>query len=154
MKVLKFGGTSVGSSININKVIDILNTYSENDNVVGVVSAVGGITNKLLEAGQLAKNYDNSYNEVYEFIYEKHMTIISELIPSDNSHVKEEISSILESLKRLLDGIFLLNELSAASIAKLSSYGELMSSFIIAETMKNRSLNAELKNSQELCYRQ
>ena len=71
------------------KVIDILNTYSENDNVVGVVSAVGGITNKLLEAGQLAKNCDNLYNEIYEFIYEKHMTIISELIPSDNSYVKE-----------------------------------------------------------------
>jgi aspartokinase/homoserine dehydrogenase 1 len=49
MKVLKFGGTSVGSEKNIRQVISILNDYSEKDNVIAVVSAVGGITNKLLK---------------------------------------------------------------------------------------------------------
>ncbi len=58
MKVLKFGGTSVGSSKNINNVINILENYAKKDTVVCVVSAVGGITDKLLLAGNQAKNKD------------------------------------------------------------------------------------------------
>ena len=68
MKVLKFGGTSVGSSKNINKVISILETYSKESSVVCVVSAVGGITDKLLLAGKQAQNKDHTFLETFNFI--------------------------------------------------------------------------------------
>ena len=68
MKVLKFGGTSVGSSQNIQKVIAILDEKSIDDNVICVVSAIGGITDKLLNAGQLAKNKDKGYETAFNTI--------------------------------------------------------------------------------------
>jgi bifunctional aspartokinase / homoserine dehydrogenase 1 len=150
MKVLKFGGTSVGSAKNINNVIDILNSYVEKNSVICVVSAVGGITDKLLLAGNLAKNKDAGFSEVFNTIKQIHLDIILELIPDKNESVLDFINKKLETLKSLLDGIYLINELSPKTSDKLTSYGELMSSYIIAETMKSRGLSTELKNSQEL----
>jgi len=150
MKVLKFGGTSVGSAKNINNVINILNSYAEKDTIICVVSAVGGITDKLLLAGSLAKNKDAAFSEVFNTIKEIHLDIIKELIPFLNETVLNEISDTLETLNSLLEGIYLINELSPKTSDKLTSYGELLSSFIIAETMKSRGSLAQLKNSQEL----
>ncbi|WP_298535446.1 bifunctional aspartate kinase/homoserine dehydrogenase I [uncultured Algibacter sp.] len=150
MKVLKFGGTSVGSSKNINNVISILENYGENDSVVCVVSAVGGITDKLLLAGKQALNKDHNFLETYEEIVERHFDIIKELNPNENETVLDYVQDKLNGLKSLLEGIYLINELSPKTSDKLVSYGELLSSFIIAETMKNRALSADRKNSQEL----
>jgi len=150
MKVLKFGGTSVGSAKNINNVINILKSYVEKDSVICVVSAVGGITDKLLLAGNLAKNKDAGFSMVYDTIKQIHLDIIVELIPDNNKSVLDFVNSKLETLKSLLDGIYLINELSPKTSDKLTSYGELLSSYIIAETMKSRGLSTELKNSQEL----
>tara|TARA_R110002049_G_scaffold87533_1_gene221859 strand:- start:5641 stop:8088 length:2448 start_codon:yes stop_codon:yes gene_type:complete len=151
MKVLKFGGTSVGSSKNINKVIDILNNYAKTDAVVCVVSAVGGITDKLLLAGELAKNKDASYIDAVNTIKETHFNIINELNPNDSgSTIIEEANSKFEDLENLLNGIYLINELSPKTSDKLVSFGELLSSFIIAETIKNRGASAVRKNSQDI----
>lgn len=150
MKVLKFGGTSVGSAKNINNVIDILIANSKNNSIIFTVSAVGGITDKLLLAGNLSKNKDILYEDMFHTIKNSHIGIIEELIPKDNEHVIEEVSKKLDDLKNLLDGIFLINELSPKTSDKLVSFGELLSSYIIAETMKSRGLSAALKNSQEL----
>jgi aspartokinase/homoserine dehydrogenase 1 len=150
MKVLKFGGTSVGSAKNINNVINILNSYAEKDTIICVVSAVGGITDKLLLAGNLAKNKDAGFSEVFNTIKDIHLDIIKELIPTKNETILNVISDKLETLNSLLEGIYLINELSPKTSDKLTSYGELLSSYIIAETMKSRGLSSELKNSQEL----
>ncbi|TYA71983.1 bifunctional aspartate kinase/homoserine dehydrogenase I [Seonamhaeicola marinus] len=150
MKVLKFGGTSVGSSKNINNVINILEDYSKSGAVACVVSAVGGITDKLLLAGKKAQNKDETFLEVFNTIKESHFNIIKELIPNNNQEVIAFVEERLGELKSLLDGIFLINELSPKTSDKLVSFGELLSSFIIAETMKSRKLSAERKNSQEL----
>jgi len=150
MKVLKFGGTSVGSSKNINKVIHILENYGKTDALACVVSAVGGITDKLLLAGKQAQNKDKAFLETFEGIKDKHFNIIKELNPENNSTILSFVEDKLNSLKSLLEGIFLINELSPKTSDKLVSFGELLSSFIIAETMKNRGLSANVKNSQEL----
>lgn len=150
MKVLKFGGTSVGSAKNINKVISILEDYSKNDSIICTVSAVGGITDKLLLAGKYAQNKDKQFKDVLEIIEESHFTIINELIPNKNESVMAYVGSQLDELKSLLEGIFLINELSPKTSDKLVSYGELLSSYIIAETMKSRGLSADRKNSQDL----
>ncbi|WP_282122369.1 bifunctional aspartate kinase/homoserine dehydrogenase I [Algibacter mikhailovii] len=150
MKVLKFGGTSVGSSKNINNVISILENYGKSDTVVCVVSAVGGITDKLLLAGNQALNKDHNFLETYEDIVSKHFDLIKELNPTDSKTILGYVEERLRGLKSLLEGIYLINELSPKTSDKLVSYGELLSSFIIAETMKNRGLSANRKNSQEL----
>lgn len=150
MNVLKFGGTSVGSTENIKKVIQILDNYSKEDSLICVVSAVGGITDKLLKAGELAQNKNESYLAEYKLIKQIHLDILSELIPNQNEASKEYLESKLHALKNLLDGIYLINELSPKTSDKLVSFGELLSSFIIAETMKSYGLNAVRKNSQEL----
>ena len=150
MNVLKFGGTSVGSTENIKKVIQILDNYSKEDSLICVVSAVGGITDKLLKAGELAQNKNESYLSEYKLIKQIHLDILSELIPNQNEASKEYLESKLHALKSLLDGIYLINELSPKTSDKLVSFGEQLSSFIIAETMKSYGLNAVRKNSQEL----
>ena len=150
MKVLKFGGTSVGSAKNINKVIDILQNYSKDDSIICVVSAVGGITDKLIHVANLALTKDELYHVEIEAIKSIHKDIITELIPENNSIVSKSVETKLDELKSLLDGIYLINELSPKTSDKLVSYGELISSYIIAETMKSRGLDTIRKNSQEL----
>ena len=150
MKVLKFGGTSVGSSKNINSVINILENYGETDAIVCVVSAVGGITDKLLSAGKQAQSKDRAFVDTFSGIKERHYTIIKELNPTNNKGILNYIDDRLSALYSLLEGIYLINELSPKTSDKLVSYGELLSSYIIAETMKNRGLSAERKNSHEL----
>lgn len=150
MKVLKFGGTSVGSSKNINSVINILENYGKTDTIVCVVSAVGGITDKLLLAGKQAQSKDRAFVDTFADIKEKHYTIIKELNPTNNKGVLNYIDDRLSALHSLLEGIYLINELSPKTSDKLVSFGEMLSSFIIAETMKNRGLSADRKNSQEL----
>ncbi|NRD20266.1 bifunctional aspartate kinase/homoserine dehydrogenase I [Winogradskyella eckloniae] len=159
MKVLKFGGTSVGSAENINKVISILETHSKNSKIAVVVSAVGGITDKLLEAAQLACNKDQDYKLKYDTIWSIHNKVIEGLFenPDNNSvlqkqqdDLRELITEKLNDLKSLLNGIFLINELSPQTKDKLLSFGEALSSTIIYHTLKSRQLDAALKNSQEV----
>lgn len=150
MQVLKFGGTSVGSSKNINKVISILEDYAKHSKVICVVSAIGGITDKLLKAGQLATEKNKNYKKEYKSIKKKHLAILDELIPNKNAKVTETLETKLKELKNLLDGIYLINELSPQTSDRLVSFGEILSSFVIAETLKSRKINADRKNSQEL----
>ena len=152
MKVLKFGGTSVGSAKNINKVISILETNSKLHDSIVVVSAVGGITDKLMDAAKKAIEKMSTYKTAYAKIEKQHLDIIDGLI-SDNSkkaQVKEVVLDKLTNLEQLLDGLFLINELSPKTTDKLLTFGELLSSFIISEAMKVKGLDVTLKNSQEL----
>ncbi|RIA09626.1 aspartate kinase [Flavobacteriaceae bacterium MAR_2010_72] len=150
MNVLKFGGTSVGSTKHINNVITILEAYSKKQKVIAVVSAVGGVTDKLLKAGELAQSKDEAYLNAFEEIKNIHVKLLSDLNPKLDSKIKSNLEDRLSILKSLLDGIFLINELSPKTSDKLVSFGELLSSYIIAETMKARGLDAIRKNSQEL----
>lgn len=154
MKVLKFGGTSVGSAENINKVIDILSVQSEQTPIAVVVSAVGGITDKLLKASQLAFKGNLAYNETFDDISTIHFEIVEQLnLGTDNnrnSSVIEPVKKNLSALKSLLDGIFLINEVSPKTSDKLLSFGELLSSTIIFHALNSKCLNSQLKNSKEL----
>ena len=151
MKVLKFGGSSVASSENINKVINIVQESSNKNNVAVVVSALGGVTDLLLEAGNLACKGDENYKNSFNAIEERHIQVVRELIPVNNqSSVLGQVKKMLNKLESTLEGVSLINELSDKTSDKIVSFGELFSSFIIAEALKSNDLDAELKNSQEL----
>ncbi|NOR28501.1 MAG: bifunctional aspartate kinase/homoserine dehydrogenase I [Lutibacter sp.] len=151
MKILKFGGSSVASSENINKVINIVKESSSKHKIAVVVSALGGVTDLLLEAGDLACNSDANYKKSLAIIEERHLQVARELIPvNSQSSVLGTIKSMLNKLESTLEGVFLINELSAKTSDKIVSFGELLSSYIIAEAIKSNQLDAILKNSQEL----
>jgi len=151
MKVLKFGGSSVASSENIKKVIDIVKESSKEQPVAVVVSAFGGITDLLLEAGIMASNGNKNYSQTLKIIEERHLQIAKELIPVNlQSTALGYIKKMLNILENTLEGVFLVNELSPKTSDKIVSFGELLSSYIISETMKLSKLDAILKNTQEL----
>ncbi len=149
MIVSKFGGTSVGSAKNIKKVIQIIS--DKNEKTAVVVSALGGITNMLIEAGNLAKSGDNNYLEILKEIQKRHISTVEELFTKGNqTQVKDFVIDKLQVLEKTLSGVSLLKDLSEKSLAKIVSTGEILSSYIIAEAMKNNDLKASLKDSREL----
>lgn len=151
MKVLKFGGSSVATSENINKAITIVKDSAYDSQIIVVVSALGGITDLLLEAGNLACIGDENYKNQFKSIEERHLKVIRELIPVGNqSGVLGHVKKMLNKLEATLEGVFLINELSAKTSDKIVSFGELLSSFIVVEAMKNKGFDTELKNAQEL----
>ena len=151
MKVLKFGGTSVGSAKNIQKVIEIVKNESLSENVSVVVSAIGGITDRLLAAADKAVQKNKKYKVDFESIRLKHIEVIDGLL-SEEAHqtTLDIVLNHLSKLEKILDGIYLINEMSPKTTDKLLSFGELLSSLIIYETMKLQDFNIQLKNSQNL----
>jgi aspartokinase/homoserine dehydrogenase 1 len=151
MKVLKFGGTSVGSSENIQRVAKIVKTKAENTAIVVVVSAVGGITDKLMAASQKAIQGNLDYKSDFNQIKKQHIEIIEGLLSGASlEETKDLVLEKLSELEKLLEGIYLINELSIQTTDKLLSFGELISSLIIFEYMQQQGLNVQLKNSQNL----
>jgi len=149
MIVSKFGGTSVGSSNNINKVIEIIS--QRNKNSVVIVSAFSGITNLLEQAAKLAEEGNNGYNSIVEEIEKKHIDIIEGLFDKLNqTKPKVFVIKKIAQLNDILNGISLLNDLSDKSVAKIVSIGEILSSNIIFEAMKSNGLDIELLDSKDL----
>ena len=149
MIVSKFGGTSVGSSTNIRKVINIIG--GKTDKCIVIVSAFGGITNLLIEASELAVQGNKKYLSIVDKIQEKHIDIIEDLFDKANQVTcKVFMLKHLNMLKDTLNGVSLLNDLSDKTSAKIMSTGELLSSFVIAEAMKHHGLKVDLADSTAL----
>ena len=150
MKVLKFGGTSVANAENIRKVKSILNETTETNQVV-VVSAFGGVTDMLLSASAMASQRDEGYTQTLATIEQRHLTTIKELLPvTKQSSVLSKVKSQLNVLETLLEGAFLIGELTPKLSDRIVGYGELLSSYIISEFLKEEGLSASFKDSREL----
>jgi aspartokinase/homoserine dehydrogenase 1 len=135
MKVLKFGGTSVGSVESIRQIQQII--AQQSDDCVVVVSALGGITDQLLKAAQLALQDHEEYLEIYQVIRQRHINMANSLI--DNSTARQmlchELENILDELRSILFGVHLVKDLSAKSEAVIVSYGEQLSSRIVTAAL-------------------
>tara|TARA_B110001454_G_scaffold217079_1_gene241613 strand:- start:598 stop:3036 length:2439 start_codon:yes stop_codon:yes gene_type:complete len=136
MKVLKFGGSSVATSENIKKVLAIVKTASKNQKIAVVVSAFGKTTNNLLAGADEALKNINSAKETLENLKELHFNIIDDLVFKNKKDVSKEVSLLFDRLSSIYEGIFLLQELSNKTLAKVSSFGERLSSYIIANAAK------------------
>lgn len=151
MKVLKFGGTSVANAANIARVIDILKQDAKNNQLLVVVSALGGTTDTLLEAGAQAQNGDSAYVNSFKTIENRHIEAVRELIPIDKqSAVLGGLKKVLNELENTLEGVYLLKEFSDRTHDKIVSFGELLSSYIVYNAVKAVEKNAALKDSREL----
>ncbi len=150
MKVLKFGGTSVGSAKSISSVISIVKNNTKRQ--VVVVSAFSGVTNALLEGIHNIIQKDKTFKEVSKEIVNRHLEVINALI--DDTTIKNTIFKYLldelEKLEQLYKGLALIQELTPKAEAKIVSFGELVSSFIIYEAMKLNGLNVERIDTRSL----
>ncbi|TAH05277.1 MAG: bifunctional aspartate kinase/homoserine dehydrogenase I, partial [Sphingobacteriales bacterium] len=133
MLVLKFGGTSVGSSETMKKVREIVHQSLNSDDVMLVVSAMGGTTDQLIDCGKKAAAGDELYKSILTAIEDRHLSTVKELIPVQHqSHVLSFTKTYCNELEDILNGIFLLGELSARTLDRIMSFGELMSSRMLA----------------------
>jgi aspartokinase/homoserine dehydrogenase 1 len=149
MKVLKFGGSSVANSENIQKVIAIIANASKENKVAIIVSAFGKTTDKLIAGSNSALEDITVAKEILETIKELHFSVIDALISKSKKEVIQEVTNLFDRLQSIYEGIFLLQELSEKTLAKVSSFGERLSSFIIANAAKE-TLNATHGESRNL----
>ena len=137
MKVLKFGGTSVGSVESILRVKKIVEAQSEP--VIVVVSALGGITDKLIRTGQMAVEGNVQYVQSFSEIASRHEEMIESVVPEGERRetLLVTVRSLLEELRSIYQGVFLIRDLSSKTQAAIVSYGERMSSRIVAAIIKD-----------------
>lgn len=140
MKVLKFGGTSVGSEESILSLKRIVE--AESDNVIVVVSALGGITDKLLSTSKLAADGNEQYISELDVIVQRHHAMVDSVIKDRESHKKlsAAIDALLDQLRSIYYGVYLIRDLSLKTVAAIVSYGERLSSLIVAELIGNATL--------------
>lgn len=137
MKVLKFGGSSVGSvssMLSVKKIVE-----SVDDNVIVVVSALGGITDKLINTSKMAAAGDSAYEKEMKEIINRHIEMVYTLIPAckEREDLLELVNELLSELKDIFQGIFLIRDLSPKTSATIVSYGERLSSAIAAVLIKD-----------------
>jgi len=148
MKVLKFGGTSVASPESISNVLSIV---QEQEQCTVVVSALGGITDLLIDAMEKAASQDSSYPSLFKLIEERHLELIKSFIPINKqssliSFVKVEINR----LETLLDGVAMLQEITPKTTDKVSSFGERLSAKIIEAIFLENKLDTRLLDGHDL----
>ena len=139
MKVLKFGGTSVGSVKSILSLKKIVETEARTQPVVVVVSALNGITDKLIATSQMAKQGDDHYREEFDAMVTRHHQMIEAIITDDKKRIDlfNHVDQLFDQLKSILYGVYLIHDLSRKTEDTIVSYGERLSSHIVAAMVKN-----------------
>ena len=151
MQVLKFGGSSVANGENINKVVDLVQKAIQKDKTILVVSALGGITDILIQAGQLAAAGDEAYKEKLQIVEQRHLETVKNLIPlTKQSGVLSMVKQKCNEIEDICNGVFLLSELSPRTKDKVVSYGELLSSMIISARFDNAGVPNTWKDARDL----
>ena len=138
MKVLKFGGTSVGSVESILSLKAIVEKEAKKQPVIVVVSALGGITDKLLLTSRMALSGDEHYRDEFDAIVDRHHKMIDTIItdPMDRERLFNTIDALLEQLRSLYFGVYLIHDISPKTQDAIVAYGERLSSNIVATLIK------------------
>jgi bifunctional aspartokinase / homoserine dehydrogenase 1 len=151
MQVLKFGGSSVANAENISKVAAIVSKAVEKESTILVVSALGGVTDQLIDIGVKAAAGNELYKEQIQLLEIKHLDAVRALLHIQNqSATLSWVKQQLNELERVCDGIFLLGELSARIKDRLVSYGELLSSYIITAKLTELNLQPLWTDARQL----
>jgi len=139
MKVMKFGGTSVGSVKSILSLKKIVETEARTQPVIVVVSALDGITDKLIATSKMAKQGDERYREEFDAMVTRHHQMIEAIITDEKKRIDlfNNVDSLFDQLKSILYGVYLIHDLSEKTEDAIISYGERLSSHIVAAMLKN-----------------
>jgi bifunctional aspartokinase / homoserine dehydrogenase 1 len=152
MKLLKFGGSSIATGERIINVIDIIESYQERSEAQAVVvSAFGGVTDRLIDLANTACAGDENYKQVLEELVNHHVDILKQLVPAlDQSAVLLKLRIYFNDLEDALNGVFLVRELSDRLLDKIMSFGELLSACIVSEGVKARKMACSDLDSRQL----
>jgi bifunctional aspartokinase / homoserine dehydrogenase 1 len=136
MKVMKFGGTSVGSVNSILSVKKIVESAGEP--VIVVVSALGGITDQLISTSRMAATGDAAYEGAYREIVRRHEEMVKGVIPAGETQtlLHYQVNELLDELKDIFQGIYLIKDLSPKTSDTIVSYGERLSSLIASRLIQ------------------
>jgi aspartokinase/homoserine dehydrogenase 1 len=156
MKVMKFGGTSVGSVksiLSLKKIVE-----AEQKPVIVVVSALGGITDKLIATSEMAVAGNERYKSEYDAIVKRHHDMIDAIIPVDKQpNLLNTIDGLLEELRSIFHGVYLIHDISPKTSAAIVSYGERLSSNIVSALVRGakwydsrKFIKTEWKNNKNL----
>ncbi len=149
MQVLKFGGSSVGSAEAIEKVIAIVTESIKKEPTIVVVSAMSGVTDQLLLLAQSASQGNEAYKTIILNIEQKHLDAVRALLPiQQQSATLSLVKQMLNELEANCEGLFMLRELSLRMQDKIVSYGELLSSKIIAAAFEAKGINQQWVDSR------
>lgn len=134
MKVLKFGGTSVGSVESILSLKAIVEKEAQEQPIIVVVSALGGITDKLIATSVLAQKGDEAWKDEFQAMVERHHKMIDTIItdPRKREQLFNIVDSLFEQLRSIYFGVYLIHDLSKKTLDAIVSYGERLSSNIVA----------------------
>lgn len=146
MKIIKFGGSSVGSVSNLQLVLNILK--SQEEHFVCVVSAFKGVTNQLqnLAEASLEGNHQPMIEEIKKF----HKRMISKLLSNPSPKLQQCLADEWHALENISRGIYALQELTDKSTARIMAKGEILSSYIIAEFLEENGISIQRKDTREL----
>jgi aspartokinase/homoserine dehydrogenase 1 len=151
MQVLKFGGTSVADGENINKVVQLVREALTKGRTILVVSAMGGVTDMLIQAGLSAAAGEEAYKSQLHAVEQRHLAAVKYLLPiTRQSSVLSLVKTKCNEIEDICNGVFLLSELSDRTRDKIVSYGELLSSLIIAARFEALDIPNTWKDSREL----
>ena len=149
MKVLKFGGTSVGSAENIKKIAELVRSATAEDTCAVVLSAIHGTTDALIETGRTAERGDNTFSEKIDALREKHLSAANELLPGDGQ-TTAFINETFTELAGICEGVTLLRELSPRTLDRILSFGELLSAHIVSTYFSASGIGNVPKDTREL----
>ncbi len=151
MQVLKFGGSSVANAQNMSKVVDIVVNAVDRDRTILVSSAISGCTDTLIKIGNLASQRDESYKALIDGLQKKHHDIINELLPREKQQESLEVcDGLFDLLRSITQGVYLLGELSPASLDAIQSFGELWSTKILATKLASIGIATKWIDSRQI----
>ena len=153
MRIVKFGGTSVGDAPRIRKVVEIIRGAARESDLVVVVSAMSGVTNKLVEAASHSEaGHCESVEMIFEELRERHRAVAGALIQSVpvRSRINHEVEQVFQEGERLCQGTALLRELTLRARDSISSLGERLSAPIVAAALAECGVRSEAIEATEL----
>ena len=153
LQVMKFGGTSVGDESCIARVSEIIRAASRDNDVVVVVSAIGGVTDKLIEAAtQSEAGNRKAVAAIFAELRQRHDVVVSMLIssPAEQNRIRKEMQEIFEEGDRLCEGTILLRELTPRTLDSISSLGERLSAPLLAAVLAQHGVTSEAIEATEL----
>lgn len=151
MRVLKFGGTSVGSPESIRSVLEIVKQQQKEGHAVTVVlSAFSGVTNTLIKLSTLAQQRDEAYQTTLEELRLRHKEMIGALMGEKAAETEELIMPLILELSEIIHGTFLLRECSPRSTDLIQSFGERLSATIVSSFLKHNGINARFTDARNM----
>jgi len=152
MKILKFGGSSVGDAERIKHVIEIIKqSLNKSKKIAVIFSALQKVTDNLLRMSQMAAASNNEYLDLFKKLEARHISIAQEILAvKTQSSVLANLKLTLNELEDVLHGVYLVKELSPRTQDFILSFGERLSSLLITQALKDRKVDCEYLDARVL----